>query len=152
MRQKATVVEWKDNTGNIARVRVLRSAMCDGCEKRAEGKSCACSAMLGSAREMLVDAQNPLSAAVGDEVEIETETDAVLTYAAAVFLLPLFGATLLYFIAARLSFSEGSCLIAALIGLVLAFLPAFFMDRAKRKKLPDVRIVSVIRCEHEEME
>lgn len=152
MRQKATVIELKGEDGELARVRVLRSAMCEGCENRSDGKACACSVMLGTAREMIVDAQNPLSATVGDDVEIETETDAVLTYAALVFLLPIAGALLFYLITSRLFSSDGAAWIAALIGFALSFLPAFFIDRAKRKKLPDIRIVSVVRHEHEETE
>ena len=152
MRQKATVIELKGEDGEIARVRVLRSAMCEGCENRSDGKACACSVMLGTAREMIVDAQNPLSAAVGDDVEIETETDAVLKYAAIVFLLPIAGALVFYLIASRIFAKDGAAWSAALIGFALSFLPAVFMDRVKRKKLPDVRIVSVFRHEHEETE
>lgn len=149
MRQKASVIEV---TGEIARVRVLRSAMCEGCEARSDGKSCACSAMLGAAREMIVDVQNPLGATVGDDVEIETDTGSVLGYASLVFLLPLGGAFLGYLLASRIFQTDGAAWIGALIGLVFFFLPAFFYDRAKRKKLPDIRIVSVLRQDHDEME
>lgn len=152
MRQKATVIEWKDETGEIARVRVLRSAMCEGCEARADGKSCACSAMVGASREMIVDVQNPLGAAVGYDVEIETETTAVLGSAALVFLLPLGGALLFYLIGTRLFSGDGAAWLSALVGLFLFFLPALFYDRVKRKKLPDIRIVSVIRHDNEETE
>ncbi len=145
MRQKATVVELKGNAGEIARVRVLRSAMCEGCEHRADGKSCACSAMLGAAKEMLVDVQNPLHADVSDDVEIETDTGAVLLYAAIVFLFPLAGAFLFYLIGSRLFHLTEGAWLCALGGFALAFLPAFFIDRIKRKKLPDIRIVSVQR-------
>ncbi len=149
MRQKASVIEVKDS---LARVRVLRSAMCEGCENRSEGKSCACSVMLGAAREMIVDVQNPLGARVGDDVEIETETGSVLGYAALVFLLPLGGALLFYLVGARLFSSDGAAWLCALIGLAISFLPAFLFDRAKRKKLPDIRIVSVMRHDPDETE
>lgn len=150
MRQKATVVETLD-TGT-ARVRVLRSSMCEGCENRSAGKSCACSALLGNAKEMIVEVQNGLSACVGDDVEIETETSAVLGYAAVVFLLPIVGALLFYGLAAVLFVAPKAAWIAALIGFALSFLPAVLLDRINRKKQPRIRIVSVRRHYNEEME
>jgi len=141
MRQKATVIETR---GDIAVVRVLRSSMCEGCANRADGKACACSALLGGAKEMKVEAQNCLAAHPGDDVEIETESSAVLGYAALVFLLPVVGALAFYLIAAELSVQSHVPWIAALIGFVLAFLPALFLDRIHRNNAPRIRIVSVI--------
>lgn len=150
MRQKATVIETMD--GGTARVRVLRSSMCEGCENRSDSKSCACSALLGSAKEMIVEVQNGLMASAGDDVEIETETSAVLGYAAIVFLLPIIGALSLYGLACVLFSAPEAAWIAALIGFVLSFLPAVLLDRINRKKQPRIRIVSVRRHYNEEME
>ena len=132
MRQKATVIEPLD--GGTARVRVLRSSMCEGCENRSEGKSCACSALLGGAKEMIVEVQNDLEARAGDDVEIETETSAVLGYAAIVFLLPIVGALAFYCLASLLFAAPASAWIAALIGFILSFLPAVLLDRVHRQK------------------
>lgn len=150
MRQKATVIETLD--GGTARVRVLRSSMCEGCANRSDGKSCACSALLGGTREMIAEAQNDLSARPGDDVEIETETSAVLGYAAVVFLLPVVGALVFYWLGSVLFAAPEAAWIAALIGFVLSFLPAVFLDRINRKKTPRIRIVSVCRHDNEEME
>ena len=150
MRQKATVIETLD--GGTARVRVLRSSMCEGCENRSDGKSCACSALLGGAKEMIVEVQNSLTARAGDDVEIETETSAVLGYAAVVFLLPIVGALVFYCIAGMLFVSSEAVWIAALIGFILSFLPAVLLDRINRNKQPRIRIVSVCRHDNEEME
>ncbi len=150
MRQKATVIETLD--GGNARVRVLRSSMCEGCENRSDGKSCACSALLGSAKEMIVEVQNELSARAGDDVEIETETSAVLGYAAIVFLLPIVGALAFYGLGRFLFESPEAAWIGALIGFVLSFLPAVLLDRINRKKQSRIRIVSVRRHDNEEME
>ncbi len=143
MRQKGTVTEVFDDTGT-ARVRVYRSAMCDGCENRAEGKTCACSLMVAKAKEMTVDAVNPLFAKPGDAVEIETETGTVLSYAAVVFLLPIVGAALFYLLGERLFPGSAVPWAFALAGFVLSFLPAVFLDRANRKRTPRVRIVSLL--------
>ncbi len=150
MRQKATVIETLEN--ETARVRVLRSSMCEGCEKRADGKACACSLLLGGAKEMIVTVQNGLSACTGDDVEIESETSAVLGYAAIVFLLPIVGALAFYCIADVLFDTPQAEWIAALVGFVLAFMPAVLLDRINRKKQPKIRIVSVRRLDNEEME
>lgn len=143
MRQKGTVTEVFPDRG-IARIRVLRSAMCDGCENRADGKNCACSLMVAKAKEMTVDAANPLFAKPGDSVEIETETGTVLSYAAVVFLLPILGAVLFYQLGAQLFFASDWPWAFALAGFVLSFLPAVFLDRANRKRAPRVRIVNLL--------
>ncbi len=152
MRQKATVIETIGAEGEIARVRVLRSAMCEGCENRADGKSCACSVMLGNAREMVAEAENSIGARNGDDVEIETDTQTVLGYAALVFLVPIFGALLFYLIGQRFfsfPYASGVC---AFAGFVLSFFPAWILDRINRKKAPRVRIVAVTRCESSRMD
>ena len=143
MRQKGTVTDVFEDTG-VARVRVLRSAMCDGCENRADGKSCACSLMVSKAKEMTVDAVNPLFASPSDEVEIETESGTVLSYAAVVFLLPILGAALFYFLGERLFPASDFSWAFALVGFVLSFLPAVFVDRVNRKRTPRIRIVSLL--------
>lgn len=150
MRQKATVIEILND--GTARVRVLRSSMCEGCENRSDGKACACSLLLGGAKEMVVTAQNGLSARVGEDVEIESETTAVLGYAAVVFLLPIIGALAFYVLAGTLFDAPGAEWIAAGIGFILSFLPAVLLDRINRKKQPKIRIVSVRRHDYEEME
>ncbi len=143
MRQKGTVIETVDGT-NVARVRVLRSAMCDGCENRAEGKTCACSLMVERAKEMIVEAENAAMAVPGDDVEIETESTTVLAYAALVFLVPILGASLAYALGEWLFPLSNLPWAFALGGVLLSFLPAIVVDRKNRKAPPRVRIVSVL--------
>lgn len=152
MRQKGTVIGIKGNTGEIARVRVLRSAMCEGCESRTEGKACACSVMLGNAREMIVDADNRIGACPGEDVEIETDTGTVLFYAAVVFLVPLFGALLFYLIGRQFFSAPYAPSVCAAVGFVFSFIPALIVDRVNRKKTPHIRIVAVNRCETSRMD
>ena len=150
MRQKATVIEVSDD--GTALVRVLRSSMCEGCENRSNEKPCACSLLLGGAKEMTVTVRNDLSARAGDDVEIESESSAVLGYAAIVFLLPVVGALVFYMLADHLLAAPEAAWIAAFSGFILSFLPAFFLDRIHRKKKPRIRIISVRRHDNEEME
>ncbi len=152
MRQKATVIETTGDSAEIARVRVLRSAMCEGCAARSEGKSCACSLMLGSAREMIADADNSIGAKAGDDVEIETDSETVLLYAALVFLAPIFGTVLFYLIGQRIFSFPYAPAVCALVGFIIAFVPALIVDRINRTKTPRVRIVTVNRCESSEMD
>ncbi len=152
MRQKATVIETTGDSCEIARVRVLRSSMCEGCENRSNGKSCACSLMLGSAREMIAEADNSIGAQIGDDVEIETDSETVLGYAALVFLLPIFGALLFYFVGQRFFSFPYASVVCTSVGFVISFLPAFIVDRNNRKKAPRIRIVSVDRSETSRLE
>ena len=147
MRQKATVIETTGDSCEIARVRVLRSSMCEGCESRSDGKTCACSLMLGSAREMIAEADNSIGARAGDDVEIETDSETVIGYAALVFLVPIFGALLFYLIGQRCFSFPHAPAVCAIAGFGVSFLPAFIVDRINRKKTPRIRIVSVNRSE-----
>ena len=139
MRQKAIVLEANQN---IARIKVFRSAMCDGCAKRGDGSSCACGALVGANRVMYAEASNELGAKPGDAVEIETDTSVVLGYAALVFLLPVVVFFLAY--SAADYFSEDSVLPWIVGGgsFLLSFIPVLIADRLRRNKTPQIRIVA----------
>ncbi|MBQ4044510.1 MAG: SoxR reducing system RseC family protein [Clostridia bacterium] len=147
MRQKAIVLQ---TYGNRAKVRVLRSSMCEGCSKKEDGGSCACGALLGANRVMDAEAENAVRAEIGDAVEIETESSVVLGYAALVFLLPV----LLFFFGytAAQGCSELTY-IPWIVGagcFLLSFIPVLMLEKHKRKTVPQIRIVSILPTEPEE--
>ena len=141
MRQKAVVVAVKDS---VATVEVLRSTMCEGCEKSKDGGACACGALLGATRSMRADAENPVGASDGDTVEVETDSRTVLGSAALVFLLPVVLALVFYLIAESLTASETIPLIAAGAGFVLSVVPTVIVDRSRRGR-PQLAVVGVLR-------
>lgn len=142
MKQKAEVLELK---GKNALVSVRRSSMCEGCEKQGGcGSSCAAGELLGAAKTMTVLAVNDMGAAVGDTVEVESESRTVLGYAALVFLFPIVLAAVFYGVARWLGGSETTLLLAALGGFVAAFPVILVVDRIKKKRgRPDVRITRI---------
>ena len=141
MRQKAVVVAVRDS---VATVEVLRSTMCEGCEKSKDGGACACGALLGANRSMRADAENPVGASVGDTVEVETDSRTVLGSAALVFLLPVVLALVFYLIAGRFTSSEAIALLAAGAGFALSLVPVVIVDRNRRGK-PQLAVVGVLR-------
>ena len=128
-------------------VEVKRMSACSGChranpgmepqpnERLSDTSHCHECSMFPVDTEMTVSAVNEIGAAVGERVVIESATELILGYAAAVFLLPI-GAAFL-----------GACLLAlayptewsAYLGAVLGFIGAFaavkliFDRRAKEK-------------------
>jgi len=146
MQQIGIVIETH---GDVARVEVLRTAMCEGCAKREKGGSCACGELLGAGRVMTAEACNDAQARIGDRVALESATTVVLGYAALVFLLPIAAALLFYGAASLFNASAAICWAAAGAGLVLSFAAAWIVDRRKRGT-PQIHIVSVIRDQKEE--
>lgn len=144
MRQKAVVIETE---GKIAEIEVSRASMCDGCQKNGGCEHhCELSGLIaGSGKQMKTTAQNRIGAKAGDTVEVETESTKVLGYAALVFLMPIFVCAVFYFLAEAVFVSETAGVIAAAAGFVLAFLGISFFDRRKKKSLPDIVIVDIVR-------
>ena len=141
MRQRAIVTEC---VGVVARVKVIRSAMCEGCAQRQSGSVCACSVLVGTNKSMVADAVNEIGAKPGDMVEVETDTKIVLRYAVAVFLLPIVAAILLYALAEWLFADAAVSWIAAAAGFLIPFAALFALDRKMRRGDPQIRIVTVI--------
>lgn len=147
MRQKAVIME---TYGERAKIKVLRSSMCEGCSKKEGGGSCACGELLGANRVMVAEAANEVKADVGDTVEIETESSVVLGYAALVFLLPI----LLFFFGYAIAreWSEHIYLpwIAGGCAFLLSFIPILILEKRKQKLAPQIRIVAVLPVKDEE--
>ena len=139
MRQTGVVIARSDRH---AVVEVRRMSACAGCHKAASESSvmtgsdaatephtdvCADCQMFPVVAELSVTALNEIGAEVGDRVVIESSTQLILGYAAAVFSLPL----LLAFIcgiAAALWILPGAPA-AAFIGAVVGFAAAFVIDK-----------------------
>lgn len=144
MRQIGIVTEIQQKT---ATVEVKRMSACSGCHKANPGMDtvpsdplsdishCHECAMFAVDTEMTVCAVNGIGAAVGERVVIESASELILGYAAAVFLLPigmtfLFGCLFAFFIAA-----EWSAYLGAVIGFVGAFaLVKLIFDRRAKEK------------------
>ena len=142
MRQKATV---KSTAGRYAMVEVSRSTMCDGCVKQdCQSHTCAAGAMFGSAKTMTVRVKNPLGAAVGDTVWVESSDRTVLGYAALVFLMPIAVCAVLYAAADALFTQDWISYLAAAVGFAGAFAGLGILERKKRREEPDIVITDIV--------
>lgn len=142
MKQKAVV---KSIFGDCAMVEVARNSMCDGCANRScESHTCAAGAMFGSAKTMTVRAQNPMGAAVGDTVWVETADSRVLKNAALVFLMPILVCIILYAVTAALFSIDWIAYAAAGVGFVGAFCALGLLEKKKKKEEPDIVITEVL--------
>ena len=145
MRQKAVVLE---TDGRIAKIKVFRSTMCEGCSKHTEGKTCACGELLGANRVMIAEATNDIGAKVGEAVEIETSTSVVLGYAALVFILPIAAFFILYSVAESVLGDSYLPWIVGGSGFLLAFIPVMIAERMRRGKNPQLRIAARLHTEN----
>ncbi len=144
MRQIGIITESMNHT---ATVEVKRMSACSGCHKANPGMDTAqadplsdvshcheCS-MFPVDTEMTVRAVNEIGAAVGERVVIESATELILGYAAAVFLLPIGMAFLFGCILALAIPAAWSAYLGAVLGFVGAFavVKLIFDRRAKEK-------------------
>ena len=83
----------KEITGDKAVLSVKRECACAGKE------NCAVKCFTLQSEVIEITTDNEIGANVGDYVEVEGKTSAILIYAAVVFILPVFTGLLLYFIA-----------------------------------------------------
>ncbi len=141
MKTTATVIA---TDGEYATVETERTSACDGCHKSAEGGCSVCS-LMASGRKLSVRAANPLHAAVGDRVTVESSTGRMLRYAALVFLLPLLLMLAGWGIAAAFDATAGIQALAGLGGFVVAFAIVYIYAAAVRKKRCDVEITGILK-------
>ena len=142
MRQSATVVSTK---GNIAEIRVERASMCDGCvHKNCDSHTCAAGGLLGAGKTMVTRAYNGIGAKVGDIVTVETATKKVLSYAALVFLMPIFVCALFYAIGNAVFQTQTGAYGMAGGGFVLSFLVIAAVERYVARRRPDIVIRAIV--------
>ena len=144
MRQIGIVTEHHQNT---AVVEVRRMSACSGCHRADPGMDPAAGAELFDVShchecsmfpvdtELTVSAVNEIGAVTGERVVIESSTELILGYAAAVFLLPIGAAFLIGCLCALAIAAEWSAYLGAVIGFVGAFVAVklLFDRRAKEK-------------------
>ena len=128
----------KSITGEkVAQVSLLRqvecglscNGNCEGCGMKPKG-------------ELLAMASNEIGAQPGDLVEVETTTGNSIGIAAIVYLLPCITLGAGYVVGqAVFLLGEVAALGTAAVGLVLGFLPAYFLNRSiTRRKQPEFAI------------
>ena len=144
MRQIGIVTEI---SGRCAAVEVKRMSACSGChhanpgmdanqnENPTDTSHCHECSMFPVDTEMTVRAVNEIGAGIGDRVVIESATELILGYAAAVFLLPIGAAFLFGCLLALAIGAEWSAYLGAVLGFIGAFaaVKLIFDRRAKEK-------------------
>ncbi|MBQ8577985.1 MAG: SoxR reducing system RseC family protein [Clostridia bacterium] len=134
----------QSNEGTHAAVTVRRMSACEGCHKANPGmntdgevtySACHECSMFPVDEELTVTARNEIGADVGDRVVLESSSERILGYAAAVFLLPILLAAVLGCVFAALIPTVWSAYLGAAVGFVGAFLIVkFVVDRHAKEK------------------
>ena len=143
MKKTAEIVSIK---GNIVKIKVERSSMCDGCAVKAQNGKCSCShaSMLGEAKSFVSDAVCDIPVNVGDKVIVETADSKVLRNAVLVFILPIVFFIAAYSIAISISSREGVAFVSAVIAFLLSFVIIGTVEKKKKNKLPDITVTEVV--------
>lgn len=137
MTQKVTVLSV---SGNMAKVLYDRPTACHGdCDHCAGG----CGSMAAKER-LIVEAENRIGAAPGDQVLIEGETPKVVKAVFLVYVLPVVLFFVGYFVAAHVGASPA---LGGGIGFVLGLLAAVLESRRQQKNGTEIayRVVSFAR-------
>ncbi len=132
----------KSLDGNRATISVSRKTACESCAAKSGEGGCSGCMTLATSRELLAAADNTLGAKVGDRVVVETDSNIVIGYAAAVFLLPLLLGVAGYFVGGLIS--TPAAYIVSVVGFVAAFAFLYFGLNRRAEKRCDVKIVSII--------
>lgn len=146
MQQRATVLEAD---GKIAVIKVSRASMCEGCHKMSGDGGCGghceiTGLVAGNGKTMTARAQNSIGAAVGDRVEVESDSGRVIGYAALVFILPIIVCGLFYWLGSLIFDSTLGSVLVSVVGFVLTFALIAVFDKIKRNMLPDIKITKIL--------
>ena len=133
---QSAIVETLAENGD-AMIRVYQKSAC--------GHDCSdCSGLCGSKRSITVQARNPLGAAPGDLVTVETGTGKLMKAAALVYLLPLGTLMAGCFLGYLLGGTETVQALSGLIGLLAGCLGAVIINRLVRRDRPlEVTIIDI---------
>lgn len=122
-------------------VRVRRSSACASAHNCGSCDHCS---FMENAPEIVVVAEDPFGAGVGDTVTVESATAPVLGAAVLLYIVPLVLFFLGYFTGVGLKWSEGPAIALGGGGFVLGMLCAFALDRRlKKHSSMKYKIVSV---------
>lgn len=130
--------------GASAVVEVRRKAACDGCHKNKDGSGCSICTLTGSDAKLSLRVRNPLGAAPGQRVRVETDSKRVLGYAWLVFLLPLLTAALGWWIGGMLGDSEAWQAGGALVGMAVSFIGVGAYSAIIVSRRCDAEIVEIL--------
>jgi len=100
--------------------------------------------MMENAPEVVVVAQDPKGAEVGDTVTVESDTSTVLGAAAALYIVPIVLFFVGYFLAGSLGLTEAGAIGTGGVGFLLGLGGAFGLDKWWKKHDPmKYKIVSI---------
>lgn len=132
MQQHAIVIRTQDTA---ATVRVMRQDACAHCQVNCGG---------GCAKAVEATAQNPIGAAVGDRVCVQSATGRLLAFSATLFCAPILLAICAYFLfASVLASSVWVYVLSIAVGVGSFLCIGLLCDRAVRKN-PDLTIIQII--------
>lgn len=139
MRQIAQVI--RSVSPGYAEVKVRRSSAC--ASAHACGSCDHCS-MMENAPEIVVVAENPKGAELGDTVIVESATSSVLGAAVLLYIVPFVLFFALYLLGGGLGWAEGPAIALGGGGFVLGLLCAMALDRWMKEHRPvQFKIVSI---------
>lgn len=139
MRQTAQVI--REVAVGYAEVKVRRTSACASAHKCGSCDHCS---MMEHAPEIIVVAENPENAHVGDTVTVETANSTVMSAALILYILPFVLFFAGYLLGGTLNWTEGTSVAVGGVGFALGLLCAVMMDRYRRNHRPVVfRIVGI---------
>lgn len=127
--------------GEYAKVEVSRSSACEGCHANADGSCSACVSF--GEKTTSAKAENTVDAKVGDRVVLETASNTIILYAAAVFLFPLLLGVVGYLVGGILPYTA-TPYIGAVVGFMLAFVIVWATLNKRAARRFDVRITRIL--------
>lgn len=129
MKQTAQVI--RTVRPGYVEVKVRRASACASAHNCGSCDHCS---FMENAPEIVVVAQDPFGAGVGDTVTVESATARVLGAAVLLYIVPFVLFFLGYFIGCGLNWSEGPAIALGGGGFVLGLLCAFALDRRLKKR------------------
>ncbi|MCQ2431420.1 MAG: SoxR reducing system RseC family protein [Clostridia bacterium] len=140
----------RETNGTKALVAVQRMSACAGCHKADPGSdggenACHECSIFPVGTELTVTAENAIGAVPGDRVALETATQTVLGYAAAVFLLPLVLALIGGIAGNVLTAASWAPALGAVSGFVLAFVFVRLTVNRYAEKKTVYSVVEIVR-------
>ena len=139
MRQTAQVI--RTVAPGYAEVKVRRTSACASAHNCGSCDHCS---MMEHAPEIVVVAENPQQAQVGDTVTVETANSTVMSAALILYILPFVLFIAGYLLGGALQLTEGPAVALGGAGFALGLLCAVALDRYRRDHKPVVfRIVGI---------
>jgi len=122
--------------GDMAKVRVKRDSACAGCSSAG-----LCSSLCPNTAD--ADAHNTAGASVGDTVELETGSGAVIVYSVLTFIMPVVLGLIGYFAAQALGLGEVLSFAVLAVSAVLSFALLCAIVKVRGKRDLAVKVVRV---------